>query len=52
MKFTDGRWLMRPGRTPGFAAEVADAHVGTDRLTLYAPVRRITGRGARSTARC
>ncbi|MGW2618139.1 alpha-xylosidase [Streptomyces sp. NPDC001500] len=45
MKFTDGHWLMRPGCTPGFAAEVADAHAGTDRMTLYAPVKHINGRG-------
>ncbi|MFD5468802.1 alpha-xylosidase, partial [Kitasatospora sp. NPDC127059] len=45
MKFTDGYWLMRPGVTARYASEVADVRAGEDRLTLFAPVRRVRGRG-------
>ncbi|MET8545342.1 alpha-xylosidase [Kitasatospora sp. NPDC004799] len=45
MKFTDGYWLMRPGVTARYAAEVADVRTGEDRMTLYAPVRHVRGRG-------
>lgn len=45
MKFTDGYWLMRPGVSAHHAASVADAVVTDDRLTLYAPVGRVTHRG-------
>ncbi|AUG81814.1 alpha-glucosidase [Kitasatospora sp. MMS16-BH015] len=45
MKFTDGYWLMRPGVTARYAAEVADLRAGADRMTLYAPVKPVRGRG-------
>ncbi|RAG80899.1 alpha-xylosidase [Streptacidiphilus pinicola] len=45
MKFTDGYWLMRPGCTARFAAEVADIRADEHRLTLYAPVKHVRGRG-------
>ncbi|MFI9318297.1 alpha-xylosidase [Kitasatospora aureofaciens] len=45
MKFTDGYWLMRPGVTARYATEVADVRTGEDRMTLYAPVRHVRGRG-------
>ncbi|RKT19932.1 alpha-D-xyloside xylohydrolase [Streptomyces sp. 1114.5] len=45
MKFTDGYWLMRPGVTARYAAEVADVRTGEDRMTLYAPVKHVRGRG-------
>ncbi|RKN41294.1 alpha-xylosidase [Streptomyces hoynatensis] len=45
MKFTDGYWLLREGVKASFAAQVDDARVEDDRLTLYAPVRRVESRG-------
>ncbi|MFI0938786.1 alpha-xylosidase [Streptomyces sp. NPDC021020] len=45
MKFTDGYWLLRPGVTARFAAEVADASVTEDRVTLSAAVREVGHRG-------
>ncbi|MFD7902397.1 alpha-xylosidase [Kitasatospora sp. NPDC059747] len=45
MKFTDGYWLMRPGVTARYATEVADVRTGEDRMTLYAPVKHVRGRG-------
>ncbi|MER6630180.1 TIM-barrel domain-containing protein, partial [Streptomyces sp. NPDC000987] len=45
MKFTDGYWLMRPGCTAHFAAEIADVRADGHRLTLCAPVKQVTRRG-------
>ncbi|MGW2817348.1 alpha-xylosidase [Streptomyces sp. NPDC001415] len=45
MKFTDGYWLMRPGVTARYATEVADVRTDEERLTLYAPVKHVRGRG-------
>ncbi|MEU5889041.1 alpha-xylosidase [Streptomyces sp. NPDC047461] len=45
MKFTDGYWLMRPGCTARYAAEVADVRAEDHRLTLYAPVKHVNRRG-------
>jgi alpha-D-xyloside xylohydrolase len=45
MKFTDGYWLMRPGCTARYAAEVADVRADDHRLTLYAPVKHVSQRG-------
>ncbi|MFF4339106.1 alpha-xylosidase [Kitasatospora sp. NPDC001540] len=45
MKFTDGYWLMRPGVTARYATEVADVRAEEHRLTLYAPVKHVRGRG-------
>ncbi|MFF9838742.1 alpha-xylosidase [Streptomyces sp. NPDC013740] len=45
MKFTDGYWLMRPGVTARYAAEVAEVRTDTHRMTLYAPVKHVRDRG-------
>ncbi|MFD7337497.1 alpha-xylosidase [Streptomyces violascens] len=45
MKFTDGYWLIRPGVTARYATEVADVRADEDRMTLYAPVKHVRGRG-------
>ncbi|MCL6430605.1 MAG: hypothetical protein K6V36_07040 [Anaerolineae bacterium] len=45
MKFTDGYWQMRPGVTPHYPAQVYEVQVGPDALTVYAPTRRLSGRG-------
>jgi alpha-D-xyloside xylohydrolase len=45
MKFTDGYWLMRPGCTARYAAEVADVRADEQRMTLYAPVKHVRHRG-------
>ncbi|WP_225845898.1 alpha-xylosidase [Streptomyces sp. HPF1205] len=45
MKFTDGYWLLRPGVTAHFAADVADAEVADDRITLSAAVKPVRHRG-------
>ncbi|MFI0986243.1 alpha-xylosidase [Streptomyces exfoliatus] len=45
MKFTDGYWLMRPGRTARYATEVADVRADEHRVTLYAPVKHVRRRG-------
>ncbi|MBT2469305.1 alpha-xylosidase [Streptomyces sp. ISL-66] len=45
MKFTDGYWLMRPGVTTRYAAEVADVRADEHRMTLYAPVKHVSSRG-------
>ncbi|MFD9408595.1 alpha-xylosidase [Streptomyces sp. NPDC059989] len=45
MKFTDGYWLMRPGVTTRYATEVADVRADEHRMTLYAPVKHVRGRG-------
>ncbi|WP_330328901.1 alpha-xylosidase [Streptomyces sp. NBC_00536] len=45
MKFTDGYWLMRPGVTARYAAEVADVRADEHRMTLHAPVKHVLSRG-------
>ncbi|MFI6105519.1 alpha-xylosidase [Streptomyces sp. NPDC051310] len=45
MKFTDGFWLLRDGVRISYATEVRDLHVGDDRFTAYAAVRRVEHRG-------
>jgi alpha-D-xyloside xylohydrolase len=45
MKFTDGYWLMRPGCTARYAAEVTDVRADDHRMTLYAPVKQVSRRG-------
>jgi len=45
MKFTDGYWQMRPGFEPHYAAQVHEAKVESDAITVYAPTKRITSRG-------
>jgi alpha-D-xyloside xylohydrolase len=46
MKFTDGYWQMRPGMTPHYAAQLYDATIEDNVLTVYAPTRKLQGRGA------
>jgi alpha-D-xyloside xylohydrolase len=45
MKFTDGYWQMRAGMTPHYAAQVHDLEIGSDSLTVYAPTKKLQGRG-------
>ena len=45
MKFTDGYWQMRPGMTPHYAAQVHEIEVEKDSLTVYAPTKKLAGRG-------
>jgi len=45
MNFTDGFWLVRDGYTVLSAAEVYDARDNDGTLEVYAPTRKITGRG-------
>jgi alpha-D-xyloside xylohydrolase len=45
MKFTDGYWQMHAGVTPHYATQVHDVQVGTDALTVYAPTKKLQGRG-------
>ena len=45
MKFTDGYWRMRDGVTAHYATSVADLAAEDDRITLFAPVRKIRHRG-------
>jgi alpha-D-xyloside xylohydrolase len=45
MKFTDGRWLLRPGVQAFHPVEVLDAEAGPGTLTVRAAVSRIRHRG-------
>jgi alpha-D-xyloside xylohydrolase len=45
MKFTDGYWQMRKGATPYYAAQVHDVELDNDSLTVYAPTKKLQGRG-------
>ena len=45
MRFTDGRWLMRPGVRPAYPAEVLDAEEVAGELVLHTPSKPITRRG-------
>lgn len=45
MKFTDGFWKMRAGITPYYAAQVHDVDIDKDLLTVYAPTKKLSGRG-------
>ncbi|WFE21131.1 alpha-xylosidase [Solwaraspora sp. WMMD937] len=45
MKFSNGYWRMRDGVRPLYPAQVHDVEVEPTALTVYAPTRRITGRG-------
>src|SRR5437868_7136584 len=45
MKFTDGYWRLRPGVQPLYPVHVHDVETGADRLTVYAPTKRVNGRG-------
>jgi len=46
MKFTKGFWMMREGVTPHYATHVRDYEHDAESLTLYAPDKWVTGRGA------
>jgi alpha-D-xyloside xylohydrolase len=45
MKFTDGRWLLRPGVEAFHPVEVLDAETGPGTLTIRAAVRPVRHRG-------
>ena len=45
MKFTDGQWLLRPGVTANYAAEVRSISTEGGKLVVHAPVRPIRDRG-------
>lgn len=45
MKFSAGYWQMRAGVEPHYAVQVVDTRVEADRLTVFAPTRRIQHRG-------
>jgi alpha-D-xyloside xylohydrolase len=45
MKFTDGYWQMRPGMTPHYAEQVHEVEINNDSLTVYAPTKKLQGRG-------
>jgi len=45
MKFTDGYWLLRKGVSAFHPAQAYEIEAGSDSLTVYAPTKRITGRG-------
>ncbi len=45
MKFTDGYWQMRAGVTPHYAAQLHDTTIEDDVLTVYAPTKKLQGRG-------
>jgi alpha-D-xyloside xylohydrolase len=45
MKFTDGYWNMRRGVTPHWATHADDVAATAETLTIYAPTKRLTGRG-------
>ena len=45
MKFTDGYWQVRPGMMPHYAEQVHEVEVANDSLTIYAPTKKLQGRG-------
>jgi alpha-D-xyloside xylohydrolase len=45
MKFTDGYWQTRAGKTPHYAAQVHEVMLEEDAITVYAPVGRLQTRG-------
>jgi alpha-D-xyloside xylohydrolase len=45
MKFTDGRWLLRPGVQAFHPVEVLDVQAGQGTLIVRAAVQRIRNRG-------
>ena len=45
MKFTDGNWMMQPGVTAHYPAEVYEAEIREGALDLYVPTRHIRHRG-------
>lgn len=45
MKFTDGYWQIRKGMTPHYAAQVHDLETDPASVTVYAPTKKLQGRG-------
>ena len=45
MKFTNGYWQMRAGVTPHYAEQVHEVEIESDAITVYAPTKKLTGRG-------
>ena len=45
MKFTDGYWQIRAGMTPHYAAQVHEVEIEPDAMTVYAPTKKLQGRG-------
>ena len=45
MKFTDGYWQIRKGMAPHYAAQVHDLEIDSASVTVYAPTKKLTGRG-------
>ncbi|MEN9562206.1 MAG: hypothetical protein RIR73_450 [Chloroflexota bacterium] len=45
MKFTDGYWQIRKGMTPHYAAQVHDLETDSASVTVYAPTKKLQGRG-------
>ncbi len=45
MKFTDGYWEMRPGMKPHYAAQVHEALIEENALTVFAPIGKLRERG-------
>ena len=45
MKFTDGYWQARKGVSAFHPAHAYEIETGPDSLTVFAPTRRIEGRG-------
>ena len=45
MKFTDGYWQMRKDMIPYYAAQAHEIEIEKDSLTVYAPTKKLQGRG-------
>jgi len=45
MKFTDGYWQIRAGMTPHYAAQAYEVEIESDAMTVYAPTKKLQGRG-------
>ncbi len=45
MKFTNGYWQMRAGMTPHYAEQVHEMEIESDAITVYAPTKKLSGRG-------
>src|SRR5688572_9620520 len=45
MKFTNGYWRMRDGVTPHYAAQAHEITIEPDAVTVYAAIKKMTGRG-------
>ncbi len=45
MKFTNGYWQMREGVNPHYAEQVHEVEIEADAIRVYAPTKKLTGRG-------